>query len=58
MLEELLTEVHEHCKGFRDQDHPQEKEMQKSKMAVRGGLRNTVKTRKRKTKEKRKDIPI
>ena len=34
MLEELLTEVREHCKGFRDQDHPQEKEMQKSKMAV------------------------
>ena len=34
MLEELLTEVREHFTGFRDQDHPQEKEMQKSKMAV------------------------
>ena len=24
----------EHCTGDRDQDHPQEKEMQKSKMAI------------------------
>ena len=28
------------CKGDREQDHPQEKEMQKSKMAVWGGLTN------------------
>ena len=27
-----------HCTGDRNQDHPQEKEMQKSKMAVWGGL--------------------
>ena len=26
---------------YRDQDHPQEKEMQKSKMAVWGGLTNS-----------------
>ena len=30
-----------HCTGDRNQDHPQEKEMQKSKMAVWGGLTNT-----------------
>ena len=30
----------EHCTGDRDQDHPQEKEMQKSKMAIWGGLTN------------------
>ena len=30
-----------HCTGSRDQDHPQEKEMQKSKMAVWGGLTNS-----------------
>ena len=30
-----------HCTGDRDQDHPQEKEMQKSKMAVWGGLTNS-----------------
>ena len=32
-----------HCTGDRDQDHPQEKEMQKSKMAVWGGLKIAVK---------------
>ena len=30
-----------HCTGGSDQDHPQEKEMQKSKMAARGGLTNS-----------------
>ena len=30
-----------HCTGDRDQDHPQEKEMQKSKMALWGGLTNS-----------------
>ena len=35
-----------HCTGDRDQDHPQGKEIQKSKMAVWGGL--TVKKRKAK----------
>ena len=45
--------------GHRDQDHPQGKEMQKSNMAVRGGLINICeKKRNKKTKEKRKDIPM
>ena len=30
----------EHCIGGSDQNHPQEKEMQKGKMVVRGGLTN------------------
>ena len=30
-----------HCTGDREQDHPQEKEMQISKMAVWGGLTNS-----------------
>ena len=30
-----------HCTGDRNQDHPQEKQMQKSKMAVWGGLMNS-----------------
>ena len=30
-----------HCTGNRDQDHPHGKEMQKSKMAVWGGLTNS-----------------
>ena len=30
-----------HCTGDKDQDHPQEKEMKKSKMAVWGGLTNS-----------------
>ena len=39
-----------HCRGDRDQDHPHGKEMQKSKMAVWGGLANTVKRREMKSK--------
>ena len=30
-----------HCTGEREQDHPQEKEMQKGKMVVRGGITNS-----------------
>ena len=30
-----------HCTGSRDQDHPQGKEMKKSKMVVWGGLTNS-----------------
>ena len=46
-----------HCTGDRNQEHLQEKEMQKSKMAVWGGLTNSCE-KKWKPKEKRKDIPI
>ena len=34
VLDELWMEVHEHCTEDRNQDHPQQKEMQKSKMAI------------------------
>ena len=37
-----------------DQDHPEEKEMQKSKMAVRGGLTNSCE-KKRSEKQSRKE---
>ena len=36
--EELRTEVCDVCTGGKDQDHPQEKEVQKGKMVVLGGL--------------------
>ena len=39
-----------HCTGDRNQDHPQDKEMQKSKMAVWGGLQIAVKRREAKSK--------
>ena len=39
-----------HCTGDRDQDHPQGKEMQKSKMAVSGGLTNSCERREVKSK--------
>ena len=39
-----------HCTGDRDQDHPQEKEMQKSKMALWGALQIAVKWREAKNK--------
>ena len=42
-----------HCTGDRDQDHPQEKEMQKRKMAVWRGLTIAVKRRKAKGKGER-----
>ena len=45
-----------HCTGDRNQDHPQEKEMQKSKMAGWGGLTNSCE--KKPKAEKRKDISI
>ena len=39
-----------HCTGDRDQDHPQKIEMQKSKMAVWGGLTNSWEKKRRKGK--------
>ena len=42
-----------HCTGDRNQDHPQEKEMQKSKKAVWGGLTNSCE-KKRSEKQRRK----
>ena len=42
-----------HCTGDRDQDHPQEKEMQKGKIAVWGGLTNSCE-KKRSKKQRRK----
>ena len=36
-----------HCTGDRDQDHPHGKEMQKSKMAVWGGLTNSCEKKRR-----------
>ena len=47
-----------HCSGDRDQDHLHGKEMQKSKMAVWGGLTNNWKEEKWKAKNKRKDTSI
>ena len=42
-----------HCTGNRNQDHSQEKEMQKSKMTVWGGLTNSCE-KKRSEKQRRK----
>ena len=42
-----------HCTGDGNQDHPQEKEMQKSKMAVWGGL-TKICEKKRSEKQRRK----
>ena len=43
-----------HCTGDTDQDHPQEKEKQKSKMAVLEGLTNNCE-KKRSKKQRRKE---
>ena len=53
--DELWMEVHD-TTGDRDQDHPHGK-VQKSKMAVWGGLTNSCE-KKRSKKKSRKDIPI
>ena len=42
-----------HCTGDRDQDHPHGKDIQKSKMAVWGGLTNSCE-KKRSKKQSRK----
>ena len=42
-----------HYAGDRNQDHPQEKEMQKRKMAVLGGLTNSCE-KKRSERQRRK----
>ena len=42
-----------HCTGDKDQDHPHGKEMQKSKLAVWGGLTNSCE-KKRSKKQRRK----
>ena len=48
-----------HCTGGSDQDRHQEKEMQKGKMFVWGCLTNSwEKKKKKKAKEKMKDVPI
>ena len=48
-----------HCTGDRDQDHPQEKEMQKCKIAVWGGLTNSCeKTGSKKQSRKGKIYPF
>ena len=48
-----------HCTGDRNQEHPQEKEMQKSKMAVWGGLTNSCeKTGSKKQRVKGKIYPF
>ena len=39
-----------HCRGGRDQDHPQEKERQKGKMVVEGGKQIAEKRREAKGK--------
>ena len=51
--DEQWMEVPDNCIGDRDQDHPHGKEMQKSKMAVWGGLTNSCE-RKRNKKQRRK----
>ena len=52
VLDEQRTEVRD-IVGDRDQDHPHGKEMQKSKMAVWGGLTNSCE-KKRSEKQSRK----
>ena len=51
--DELWTEVLDIVQEDRDQDHPHGKKMQKSKMAVWGGLTNSCE-KKRSEKQRRK----
>ena len=46
------------CRGGRDQDHPQGKEMQKGKCLSEKALQIAVQRREAKGKEKRKNILI
>ena len=52
--EELWTDGGSwHCTGGSDQDHPQEKEVQKGKMVVRGGLTNSYEKKRLKRQRRR-----
>ena len=51
--DDLWNEVHDTVPGDRDQDHSHRKEMQKSKMAVWGGLTNSCE-KKKSEKQRRK----
>ena len=55
-ISSLMDRGSRHCTGGRDQDHPQEKEMQKE--LSEEALQIAEKEEKLKVKEKRKDIPI
>ena len=55
----IMERSSRHCTGDRNQDHPQDKEMQKSKMAVWGGLTNSCeKKRSEKQRSKGKIYPF
>ena len=56
--EELWTKVCDIVIGGRDQDHPQEKEMQKGKMVVRGGLKNSCEKKRSRQRERGKIYPF
>ena len=59
VLDERLDGGSWHCAGDRDQDHPQEKEMQKSKMALWGGLTNSCEKKgSEKQRQKGKIYPL
>ena len=45
-----------HCTGDRDQDHPHGKEIQKSKMAVWGGLTNSCEKKRSETQRRKGKI--
>ena len=47
-----------HCIGDRDQDHPNGKEMQKSKMSVWGGLTNSYEKKKSEKQRRKGKISI
>ena len=47
-----------HCTGGSDQDHPLEKDMQKCKMIVWGGLTNNSKKKRSKTQRRKGNISI
>ena len=54
--EEPWMEALGHCTGDRNQDHPQEKEMQKKKMAAWGGLTNSCEKKRSETQRRKGKI--
>ena len=54
--DELWTEVRDVVQETENQDHPHEKEMQKSKMAVWGGLTNSFEKKRSKEQSKKGKI--
>ena len=56
LIDRVPEELWTCCTGGKDQNHPQEKEMQKGKMVILGGLTNSCERKRRERKRRKGNI--